>query len=90
LPISLHEGTASYSSAPTASTFYNWTQDELYRLNINTQTGTMQALVPIVSETVSATDPYSYSSYQWPNDRSVMIGEFIHYLHGDKVISQTW
>jgi len=69
---------------------YRWTQDELYRLNINTQTGVMQALAPIVSETASAADPYSYSSYQWPNDRSVMIGEFIHYLHGDKVISQAW
>ncbi len=69
---------------------YRWTQDELYRLNINTQTGVMQALAPIVSETASAADPYSYSSYQWPNDRSVMIGEFIHYLHGDRVISQAW
>ncbi|MBO0612947.1 beta-propeller domain-containing protein [Thiothrix fructosivorans] len=89
LPLSLHDGAASDSSA-APSTYYNWTQDELYRLNINTQTGTMQALAPIVSKTASATDPYSYSSYQWPNDRSVMIGEFIHYLHGDKVISQAW
>lgn len=90
LPVSLHGGTASYSSGPAASTFYNWTQDELYRLNINTQTGTMQALAPMVSETASAADPDSYSSYQWPNDRAVMIGDFIHYLHGDKVISQAW
>ena len=88
LPVSLHNGTTDYPSGP--STYYNWTQDELYRLNINTQTGVMQALAPIVSETASAADPYSYSSYQWSNDRSVMIGEFIHYLHGDKVISQAW
>ncbi len=89
LPLSLHNGAAS-DSAAAPSTYYNWTQDELYRLNINTQTGVMQALAPIVSETASVADPYSYSSYQWPNDRSVMIGEFIHYLHGDKVISQAW
>ncbi|WP_028490047.1 beta-propeller domain-containing protein [Thiothrix lacustris] len=85
LPISLHESASNYSSG--ASTYYNWTQDELYRLNINTQTGTMQTLTPIVSEAAVAN---SYSSYQWQNDRSVMIGEFIHYLHGDKVISQAW
>lgn len=88
LPISLHDGAANYPSG--ASTYYNWTQDELYRLNINTQTGTMQALAPIVSETAPSSPNYGYSSYQWSNDRSVMIGEFIHYLHGDKVISQAW
>lgn len=90
LPVSLHEGSASYASGDAASTSYNWSQDELYRLNINTQTGTMQVLSPMVSETGNGTDPYAYSSYQWPNDRSAMIGNFIHYLHGDKVISQAW
>jgi hypothetical protein len=89
LPLSLYNGSAN-DSYVSPSTYYNWTQDELYRLNINTQTGTMQALAPIVSAMALATDPYSYSSYQWANDRSVMIGEFIHYLHGDKVISQAW
>ncbi|OQX14817.1 MAG: hypothetical protein BWK73_08455 [Thiothrix lacustris] len=77
LPISLHE-----------QSDFGWTQDELYRLNINTQTGTMQALAPIIGTTASATTPYSND--QGLNDRSVMIGEFIHYLHGDKVISQAW
>lgn len=90
LPVSLHNGSASYASGSAASTFYNWTQDELYRLNIDTQTGTMQALAPMVSEAGNGTDPYAYSSYQWPNDRSAMIGNFIHYLHGDKVLSQAW
>ncbi len=89
LPISLHNGASSDPYA-SPSAYYNWTQDELYRLNINTQTGTMQTLTPIVSETALANDPYSYSSYQWADDRSVMIGEFIHYLHGDKVHSQAW
>lgn len=84
LPISLHNGAVIAADA-SPSTYYNWTQDELYRLNINTQTGTMQALAPIAAPT---TDTY-YSS-NWSDDRSVMIGEFIHYLHGDKVISQAW
>lgn len=89
LPVSLHEGTPSYSSG--SSTYYNWTQDELYRLNIDTRNGVMQTLTPIVSEVAASNDPYGYySNYLWPYDRSVMIGNNIHYLHGDKVISQAW
>lgn len=92
LPLSVHNGEEDSTTAPPPhpANRYKWTQDELYRLNINTQTGVMQALTPIVSETASADVPYSYSNYQWADDRSVMIGEFIHYLHGDKVISQAW
>ncbi|WGZ95090.1 MAG: beta-propeller domain-containing protein [Candidatus Thiothrix putei] len=88
LPVSLHESAPSYApSGP--STHYSWTQDELYRLNINTVTGTMQALPPIVGTVKNSADIYGYS-YQWPYDRSVMIDTYVHYLHGDKVISQAW
>lgn len=89
LPISLHDGTANDASAP--STHYNWNQDELFRLTINSQTGTMQTLSPIISEVNenTASGTYNYS-YLWPQDRSVIIGNNIHYLHGNKVISQTW
>ncbi|MEB4591046.1 beta-propeller domain-containing protein [Candidatus Thiothrix sp. Deng01] len=85
LPISLHEGSASYSSGP--STYYNWTQDELFRLNIDTRNGVIQPLAPVVAATGSSSDGYDYL---WPYDRSVMIGNYIHYLHGDEVISQAW
>lgn len=80
-PVSLHEGGTDYPPGPSA--YYNWSRDQLYRLNINTQTGAMQALPPLVSN--SATQ-----DYLWPYDRSVMIDNYVYYLHGDKVLSQAW
>ncbi|QLQ32731.1 MAG: hypothetical protein HZT40_15360 [Candidatus Thiothrix singaporensis] len=47
----------------------------------------MQTLEPIAAATDSSSNGYDYL---WPYDRSVMIGNYIHYLHGDKVISQAW
>lgn len=67
--------------------YYGWTQDELYTLDIDTSTGTMTPRAPLVSATASTDTNYSY---QWPNDRSVMIGGYVHYLHGDQVISRAW
>ena len=90
LPISVNQMPfgALMGSPMMPSDTYNWSMDELYRLEIDTQTGTMQALDPIVSETAT---PYAGEfSSEWPDDRSAMIGDFIHYLHGDKVISQAW
>jgi hypothetical protein len=90
LPISVNQTPpgALMASPMSPSDFYSWTKDELYRLEIDTQTGTMQALEPMVSATAA---PYAGEfSTQWPDDRSAMIGDFIHYLQGDKVISQAW
>ncbi len=80
-PVSLHEGSSQYGSGP--STYYNWSRDQLYRLNINTQTGAMQVLPPLVGNSTT-------QDYQWAYDRSVMIGNYVYYLHGDKVLSQAW
>ncbi len=80
-PVSLHEGSANYGSGP--STYYNWSRDQLYRLNINTQTGVMQVLPPLVGNSTT-------QDYQWAYDRSVMIDDYVYYLHGDKVLSQAW
>lgn len=81
LPLSLHEGSPSYTAG--VATTYNWTNDQLYRLNINTQNGTMQPLPALLSSRSS-------QDYQWLNDRSVMIGDYVYYLHGDQVLSRAW
>ena len=90
LPVSLHETLANpgLSTGPSVSTYYNWTQDELYRLNIDLLAGSWQPLSAIISAKQTADN--SVWSYQWLYDRSVMIGDYVHYLHGDKVISQMW
>lgn len=86
LPISLHETPSAYSSSgPWA--YYDWTQDELYRLSVDLNTGMLTTLSPVVSEKTTGNNNYSYS---WFNDRSVLIGDYVHYLHGDKVFSQAW
>jgi uncharacterized secreted protein with C-terminal beta-propeller domain len=90
LPVSVHQMPlgALMGTFMRPSDFYNWSMDELYRLEIDTQTGEMKALEPILSERAA---PYAGEfSSEWPNDRSAMMGDFIHYLHGDKVISQAW
>lgn len=88
LPISLHAGISTSGNVISpAATYYDWTQDELYRLTVDLNSGAMTGLSPVVSEKPSMDNYYPYS---WPNDRSVLIGNYVHYLHGDKVFSQEW
>ena len=84
LPISLHDTkpASSYYDEGSPRYYYEWTQDELYRLNINTVSGTITAQPSIISETNDAGINY-YT--RWESDRSVMIGDEVYYLHKDEV-----
>ncbi len=100
LPVSVNENLNSYTLDDPAYTpanpsyYYAWTRDELQRLDINTLTGDINvrpALIAASAATEPQTDwggdPYSWS---WPQDRSVMIGDYVYYLHGDKLLSSAW
>lgn len=88
LPISLHEREANFYQPGHPANYYDWNQDSLYRLNIDPQTGSWQVLPEIVG---SSTDDNNQAySFNWINDRSVMIEDYVYYLHGDEVISQAW
>ena len=84
LPVSLHE---TESTSPSYAIddprySYEWTRDELYRLNINTLTGEISVLSGITAESNDSGINY-YT--QWEQDRSVMIGDEVYYLHKDEV-----
>ena len=84
LPVSLHDTqpTTSYYDANDPRYHFDWTHDELYRLNIDTLNGAISVLPSIVSESNNAGINY-YTRYE--SDRSVMIGDDIYYLHKDKI-----
>ena len=86
LPVSLHytsPASSSYSSQDPRY-HYNWTRDELYRLNINAVSGNISVLPSIISETNDSGINY-YT--RWELDRSVMIGDEVYYLHKDEVLT---
>lgn len=90
LPLSRHESPDRYNGAlpdNNPSYYYGWTNDELARLEIDSVTGVMTLRSPIISDSNISGDDYSYG---WADDRSVMIGDAVHYLHSDQVISRAW
>ena len=84
LPINLHntKPASSYYAEGDPGYYYNWTQDELYRLDIDTVSGDISVLPSIISETNDAGINY-YT--RWESDRSVMVGNEVYYLHKDEV-----
>ena len=86
LPINLHDTNPDPSHSyyePTDPRYvYDWTQSELYRLNIDTVSGDISILDSIVAETNTTGNNY-YTRYE--SDRSVMIGDEVYYLHKDEI-----
>jgi len=90
LPLSRHENLNQYNGGPSTSEpsyYYGWTNDELVGLDIDSVNGVMTQSSSIISSSNVGNNNYSSG---WTDDRSVMIGDAIHYLHGDKVISREW
>ncbi len=95
LPLSRHEGIQQYNTHVPVSHpahHYEWTRNELVRLEIDSVNGVITQHSPIISDSNSSED----NGYYWPynrsvlHDRSVMIGDAVHYLHGDQIISREW
>lgn len=87
VPVSVNETPAENDViTPESSRYYNWTRDELVRLTIDAETGTINQLPALISQ-VAGSESYSKD---WSTDRSVIMGSYIHYLHNDKVISSQW
>lgn len=90
LPLSRNENPNQYdTSIPenNPSYYYGWTNDELVRLEIDSVSGVMTLRSSIISDSNISGDDYSYD---WADDRSVMIGDAVHFLHSDQVISRAW
>jgi len=84
LPISRHETNpaSSYYEVGDPRYYFDWTRDELYRLNIDTSNGEISVLPSIIAENNESGINY-YT--RWEHDRSVMIGDEVYYLHKDEV-----
>jgi len=84
LPISRHETNpaSSYYEVGDPRYYFDWTRDELYRLNIDTSNGEISVLPSIIAESNESGINY-YT--RWEHDRSVMIGDEVYYLHKDEV-----
>ena len=87
LPISVHKNDTS-SEGDTVNTNHQWQYDALYRYNINTFTGALSERTAIKAN--KSSPPADTYSPDWQSDRSVIIGDKIYYLHGDKFISRDW
>ncbi|MCK5810432.1 MAG: beta-propeller domain-containing protein [Cocleimonas sp.] len=84
LPISVHIN-QSTSENDTRSTHHEWQYDALFRYDI-TASGDVYPLEKI---TTINTSTEKHSQY-WQDDRSVIIGDKVYYLHRDKIISRDW
>lgn len=84
LPISLHDThpNQSYYSSNDPRYRFDWTRDELYRLNIDTVNGDISILQSITSE---SNDSGIIYNTRFESDRSVMIGDEVYYLHKDEI-----
>lgn len=84
LPISLHYTSkeSNYYDINDPRYRYEWTRDELYRLNIGTSNGDISILPSITSDSNETGNDY-YTRYE--SDRSVMIGDEVYYLHKDEI-----
>ena len=92
LPVSLHETEVeTYASDKHPSDYFGWTQDALYRFNIDTTNGEISSLPPIVAtmKDVPASAEY-YFDTAWQHDRSVIIGDHAYYLKRDELFSSAY
>ena len=94
IPLSRHETVNSNNirdgyNPSSPQFYYDWTQDELLRFDIDISSGVMTQRSSLVSERADSNADYSWSR-NWSQDRSVMIGDRVYYLHGDQVLTTAW
>ena len=86
LPVKLHEDAGSLTSAPKPWSFYNYSQAGLYRFNISVVNQTITAIPPLI---ISNKNQHPLGQ-NVDNDRSVIMGDNVHYLHWGQFWSQDW
>ncbi|MCK5889111.1 MAG: beta-propeller domain-containing protein, partial [Methylococcales bacterium] len=91
LPIELHENANKpYPYTTTRSTdsvHYNWTHTGLYSFDINTDAANpIQLNGKLISDSFQM-NAQDLTPYSLLNDRSVIQGDTVHYIHGDKILS---
>ena len=89
-PVSLHEAEIdNFGLEKHPSDYSGWSHDALYRYDIDTKSGEISALKPIVAKmsNVPETAEY-YFDTNWEHDRSVILGDHAYYLKRDELFTQ--
>lgn len=84
LPIKLHD-TPQQGMQGQPSDYYGHTQTGLYRFEVDKAAKKIRQLAPLITER-GREEYWSYPQ----NDRSVMIGDYVHYFHNGNFWSQRW
>lgn len=84
LPIKLHD-TPQAGMQGQPSDYYGHTQTGLYRFEVDKAAKKIRQLAPLITER-GREEYWSYPQ----NDRSVMIGDYVHYFHNGNFWSQRW
>lgn len=90
LPVTLHSRYNPYGSgAPWDYSAY--TRTGLYRYNIDLESKTIKPISPMVVHEASSDIPYySWEPYQNGDDRSLIVDDYVHYLHSGQFWSAAW
>ena len=86
LPISYHQNDQPVTPDEPPRTYHDWKYNALYRYEINTLTGALSEQEMMKSSTINNDNDYN----QWQDDRSAIMGNKVHYLKGDEIISRDW
>ena len=89
LPVSLHEAEVeTYALDAHPSDYFGWTKDALYRFDINTTSGDISSLEPVVATMSDVPESADfYFDTDWQHDRSVIVGDHVYYLKRDKLFT---
>jgi len=89
LPVSLHEEVVdNYGAAAHPVDHFGWTQEALYRFDIDINRGEISALKPIVAKMNDVPeDAAYYYDTGWQYDRSAIINGDAYYLKRDEIFT---
>jgi hypothetical protein len=86
LPVSLNERKGSPNAVINPSSYFNYSHTGLYRFDISVVNQTITKIPPLVVNDYTQ-QPYEQSI---DTDRSIIMGDNVHYLHGGQFWSQDW
>lgn len=89
LPVTLNEKPDPYASGKPWD-YYNYTHTGLYRYNINLSSKQIETLSPMVVERAGNSDGYWWGGFRDADDRSVIVDDYVHYLHEGQFWSSPW
>ena len=86
LPVNLHDR-APERATGAPNDYFGYTHTGLYRFEVDTGAASLTAIPPLIAPTATVSPVFEPDI---ANDRSVLIGDQVHYLRASEFISDTW